>query len=228
MKFWRDILNIFFPEVCLCCGVTLSYNENVCCVPCIHELPLTNFSLEKKNLVEQSFYGRVPLYSATSLFYFYKNGRIQQLIYHLKYKGQQQIGRFAGHWLAEEMLSSGRFKGIQFIIPVPLHRKREKDRGYNQVTTFGETLSEKLSASFHPKNLKRVSAFESQTKKIRFDRWKNVQDQFVLGDSRVLENTHVLLIDDVITTGATIVSCYEALKEVSNIKISIASIAYTK
>lgn len=228
MKFLKDLFAVFFPEACLCCGEYLADNENVICLICRHDLPLTNFSFEKNNLIEKSFYGRIPLENATSLFYFFKKGTIQHLIHELKYNKQQQAGTLIGDWLGEELIESGRFKNVDCIIPVPLHRKKLKKRGYNQVTTFGESLAKKLTVPYYENILIRVSSTKTQTKKLRIDRWKNVQELFFVQNNFALENKHILLIDDVITTGATLEACYNALSKTKKLKISIACMAYTK
>jgi len=180
MNFLKDIFNIFFPEICLCCNNHLATNETTICITCRHDLPFTNFSFEKDNLVEKSFYGRIPIENATALFYFIKKGKIQQLIHQLKYNKQQQVGNFIGNWLGAEMAESNRFKNIDYIIPVPLHRKKLRTRGYNQVTTFGESLSKKLNIAYNSTILVKISSTKTQTKKLRFDRWKNVQELFVV------------------------------------------------
>jgi len=228
MKFLKDILNIFFPEVCLCCNEYLIENEHIICLFCRHDLPLTNFSFEKENLVEKSFFGRIPIEDATALFYFSKKGKVQQLIHELKYKKQQQVGTFIGNWLGDELVESNRFDTIDCIIPVPLHQKKLKIRGYNQVTTFGESLAEKLNTTFNGDVLIKISSTKTQTKKVRFDRWKNVEELFHVENNFALENKHILLIDDVITTGSTLEACCKALQKTKGIKISIACMAYTK
>lgn len=228
MKILNDVFSIFFPEVCLCCNDYLASGESVICLSCRHDFPLTNFSFEKDNLIEKSFYGRIPLENATSLFYFFKKGNVQHLIHELKYKKQQKAGTFMGDWLGEQLVESERFKAIDCIIPVPLHRKKLRKRGYNQVTTFGESLAKKLDIPYCENILTRVSSTKTQTKKMRFDRWKNVQELFHVQNNFALENKHILLIDDVITTGATLEACYDALKMTKNLKISIACMAYTK
>ena len=228
MKILKDVFAIFFPEVCLGCNEHLGSHESIICLTCRHDLPLTNFSFEEHNLIEKSFYGRIPLENATSLFYFFKKSNVQRLIHELKYNNQQQVGTFIGDWLGEQLVDSERFKTIDCIVPVPLHPKKFKKRGYNQVTTFGESLAKKLAIPYCSTILVRVSSTKTQTKKLRFERWKNVQELFHLNNNAALENKHILLIDDVITTGATLEACYEALSHTKNLKISIACMAYTK
>ncbi|NOR27469.1 MAG: ComF family protein [Lutibacter sp.] len=228
MNFLKDIFNIFFPEVCLCCHEHLTSNELTVCLICRHDLPLTNFSTEKDNLVEKSFYGRIPIENATALFYFLKKGKVQQLIHELKYNKQQQVGTFTGNWLGTEIAESNRFKNIDYIIPVPLHKKKLKTRGYNQVTTFGESLAQKLTTEYNTDFLIKVSSTKTQTKKIRLDRWKNVQELFIVQNKSALENKHILIIDDIITTGATLEACCNAFSNIKGLKISIACMAYTK
>ena len=228
MQFLRDVFHLFYPNICFGCFNHLLKNETILCLNCRHDLPLTNFSNEENNLIEKAFYGRIPVQSATALFYYFKKSTVQNLIHSLKYKGQQQIGTFIGSWLADEMLASERFQDLDAIIPVPLHRKKFKKRGYNQVSTFGKELSKKMNIPLIENSLLKVTGTATQTKKLRLDRWLNVQKLFVVANSSQLENRHILLIDDIITTGATLEACYMALEKVNNIKISIACMAYTK
>lgn len=228
MNFLRDLLNVFYPEVCVCCSSYLATHEELVCIDCRHDLPLTNFSFEKDNAVEKTFYGRIPIERGTALLYFFKKGNVQRLIHSLKYKNEQQIGIFLGDWLGSILNESGNYASVDYIIPVPLHKKKMKSRGYNQVTTFGKSLSKQLNIPYKENILLRVSATKTQTKKIRFDRWRNVQQLFYVENHNTLENKHVLLIDDIITTGATLEACYKAFEKSKNLKISIACMAYTK
>ncbi|WP_111707356.1 ComF family protein [Lutibacter citreus] len=228
MKILSDLLYLFYPEICLCCKNQLTTNEKYVCIECRHDLPVTNFTNENNNLIEKIFYGREEVIDGTSLFYFLKKGKIQHLIHELKYNKQQQVGEFIGNWLADEIIESDRFKSIDCIIPVPLHKKKFRSRGYNQVTTFGKCLSLKLNIPFYENILIKTSATKTQTKKNRFSRWKNAEHLFTLKNAELLEAKHILLIDDIITTGATLESCAKTLKGAKNIKLSIATMAYTK
>lgn len=228
MSIVKEIFNIFYPEICVCCKHQLTTNEKTICISCRHDLPVTSFTNEKGNLVEKIFYGRVLVQEATSLFYFLKKGKVQQLIHELKYNKQQQVGTFIGDWLGEEILESERFKTIDCIIPVPLHKKKQKQRGYNQVTTFGQSLSQKLNIPFYENVLVKTTSTKTQTKKLRLDRWKNAEHQFNIQNIELIENKHVLIIDDIITTGATLEACILSIKNAKNSTISIASMAYTK
>jgi len=222
-----DIFNLFYPEQCAICKNQLVKGEKIICVSCITELPVTNFCNLKNNSVETSFYGRILIKEATSLFYFHKEGKVQKLIHQLKYKGNQQIGVVLGDWLGENMLESSRFNDLDAIITVPLHPKKLKKRGFNQLTKFGKSLSNKLQIPVIDDVLVKVFASQTQTKKSRFDRTTNVDEKFELLDHSILKNKHILLIDDIITTGATLEACSLALLHSKNIKISIATMAYT-
>ncbi len=228
MIFFKEIINLFFPEVCLCCKEPLTTQEFVVCIACRHELPLTHFSIEKENLVKKSFYGRIPIENATALFYFRKKGKVQQLIHELKYNNQQNVGIFIGNWLGDELVNSRLYSTVNAIIPVPLHQKKLKKRGYNQLTKFGKQLSSKLNIPYIDNVLLKVSSTKTQTKKLRLERWKNVQELFVIQNASKLEGKHILLIDDIITTGATLEACCNALLNIKDVKISIACMAYTK
>lgn len=223
----NDVFNLFYPELCSICENQLVKGEKSICIFCISELPTTNFCNLTNNNVETSFYGRIPIEEATSLFFFQKKGKVQKLIHQLKYKGNQQIGAVLGNWLGENMVLSNRFKDLDCIIAVPLHPNKLKKRGYNQLTTFGQVLSNKLKIPMIDNVLIKVSSSQTQTKKSRFDRSVNVIEKFELLDYESIKNKHILLIDDIITTGATLEACSLQLLQAENIKISIATMAYT-
>jgi len=227
MTFLKDFVHLFFPELCLGCDEILNKNEKYLCINCLYDLPLSNYTNTKNNEVEKSFFGRVPITSATALLLYHKKSKVQQLIHQLKYKNKQQIGLFFGNWLGSEMVSSKRFNNIDYVIPVPLHKKKLKSRGYNQVEKFGKSLAKQLQAVYVDNLLVKITATKSQTKKHRVERFKNVNEIFYLNDLHFLKNKHVLLIDDIITTGATIEACCLELLKTNPIKISIAAIAFT-
>jgi ComF family protein len=228
LQLFKDIFYLFFPKVCLNCKLQLKRNESLICTICRHDFPKTNFSNTPENVLEKKFYGRVPIESGTSLFFYHKNGKIQQIIHQLKYKNQEEIGTLFGNWLGGEMQEGGRFGNIDYIIPVPLHPNKKKKRGYNQLTKFGEILAKKLNANLIENKLMKVGSTETQTKKSLIERWRNIDELFELSDILFFENKHILLIDDVITTGATIETCANQLLKTKNIKISIAVMAYTE
>ena len=228
LQFLTNIFNLFFPRVCLTCSKQIMQNENIICTKCRHDLALTKYTSQTGNLLEKSLYGKIPIDEATALFIFHKKSKIQQLIHQLKYRGHQEIGAFVGFWLGAEINKSSRFKNIDYIVPVPLHPKKLKKRGYNQLTTFGETLSSELNIKYLPNKLIKIGDSNTQTFKNKLARRKNVNEVFSLNDLNIFKNKHILLIDDVITTGATIEACVNELLKSEGIKISIAVMAYTE
>ncbi len=228
MQFLNDILNIFYPDVCLGCGDVILSSESILCTKCVFDLPLSNYIAENNNAIEKVFYGRIKIEQATALLLYQKNSISQLLIHNLKYKNHEEIGVFLGKWLGKEIINHQIFKNIDYIVPVPLHKNRLKKRGYNQVTKFGIELSNYLKTSYIENILIRKSASSSQTKKTRLERLTNVEELFFLTDNQFFYGKHVLLIDDIITTGATIEACANELFKTKNIKISIAVMAFTE
>lgn len=228
MRFLSDILGVFYPTICLSCNVVLTNQEEILCTQCLYDLPLTNFIQTNNTTVEKIFYGRIKIEQAIALLFYHKGGITQKLIHQLKYKGHEEIGVFIGDWLGNEIQKYHFFNDVDFIIPVPLHKNRLKKRGYNQVSKFGKRLEFHMNTPFVEDVLIRTTNSETQTKKTRFDRWKNVNELFFLSDCELFKNKHILLIDDIITTGATIESCVNELLKAKNIKISIAVMAFTE
>ncbi len=225
MNYFQDFISLFYPNNCVACQNALYRNEYIICTSCLFHLPKTNYHLEKDNPISKIFWGRSDIEIAASFYFFIKAGKVQHLIHQLKYKGKKEIGIFIGELYGKELLKSEFFQNIDVIIPVPLHPKKEKKRGYNQSEMFGIGLSTSMQIPLDKTTLIRTYASETQTKKSRFKRWENVNEIFDLQNADLLENKHTLLIDDVITTGATIEACANMLKKIKDVKISIVSIA---
>ena len=221
-----DFITLIYPKVCLACGRALLKNEDCICTFCLYHLPKTNFHLNEDNPVSRLFWGKAQVYSAASMFFFHKKGRMQKLMHQLKYKGKKEIGIFLGNLYGKELVAVPLFKTVEIIIPVPMHPKKEKIRGYNQSEIIAIGLSQTMNATVDVNTLVKIVKTETQTKKSRFSRWENVKEVFEICNYEHLTNKHVLLVDDVITTGSTIESCILNLSKVPGIKISVASIAY--
>lgn len=220
------LTDLFFPKVCLGCSALLLANEKTICTHCRHEIPITHHHCIPNNEAFQKFYGKVPVEFAAALVYYHKKGIVQELIHNLKYKGHEEIGSALAWWFADELKSVSVFHEIDEIIPVPLHPKKLRQRGYNQVTTFGQCLSEALNIDYNPSLLLRNVYSKTQTKKDRANRSEvNKQSIFSAAYSEKNQGRHFLLIDDVLTTGSTLEACCKALLEIPGAKISILCMA---
>ncbi len=224
----RDLAYLFFPIYCAACDSPLHRNEKVMCTSCRHELPLGNFHNVNAKKIEKVFYGRIKIEKVTSLLIYQKDGIVQNLIHNLKYRGRQEIGKELGKWLGDEMLESTQYIGVNAVIPVPLHKKRLRERGYNQVEKFGIEIAKKLDTKYIDSVLKKKSYNNKQSKREKQARWTNTAETFEIENQSLLENKHILLVDDIITTGATIEACVRVLKSIPGIKISVASMAITE
>ncbi|MBL7560685.1 ComF family protein [Olleya sp. YSTF-M6] len=221
------LLDLFFPQVCSACKNQLSDNEHFICVDCRHRLPTTNFHLDNNPFVKKVFYGRAKIEAATALLRFEKKGIVQQLLHQLKYGKNEEVSNFFGLWLGEELKSNQLYKNnIDLVIPVPLHPKKLKKRGYNQVTKFGQNIAKALKAEFNDQLLIKITnSNQSQATKSRLERWQLNNEAFAITKPQLLQNKHILLVDDVITTGNTLEACIIELNKAENIKISIATMA---
>ena len=228
MHFLKDFFHIFYPKICANCNEQLLQNEKTICTFCRHDLPLTNFLSYTDNKVSKIFYGRITIEKAYSLLFFRKESITKNLIHELKYKGNEEIGNFFGNWLGEILAVNKQFSNVDYIVPVPIHSKKRKIRGYNQVTKFGECLSYHLNIPFNEEVLVRKSSTKTQTLKARFERFNDLDTKFSLTNTATFKNKHVLIIDDVITTGATLEACAMELLKSPVIKISILTMAYTE
>jgi len=224
---WDDFLSLLFPRVCYGCGNHLIKNENLICTECYVVIPRTNFHTVKDNPVEQIFWGRCRIESAAAFSYFNKGSRIRKLVHSLKYKGVKEIGRELGKIYGLSLKSSGFLDGIDFIIPVPLHKSRERVRGFNQSETISIGISEAVDLPLTTNAIERRLATSTQTKRSRIERWDNVEKIFALKKPELLAGKHILLVDDVITTGATMESCVSEILKAEGAKVSLVALAYT-
>lgn len=220
-----DLVSLFYPRLCKACGFSLFLNEEVLCTRCNHSLPLTNFHRYEETAADRVFYGRIKIHAAAARYYFRRGSKIQQLMHLLKYKGNKEIGIYIGRQYAYDLKLSARFSDVDLIVPVPLHPARLKKRGYNQAAVFAYGLAEGMKIPVVEHVLVRELASETQTRKSRLNRWENVKSIFAVYHTHTLENKHVLLVDDVITTGATLEACAQMLSDIPGIRISIAAIA---
>lgn len=227
MKRLKPLLELFYPSCCVSCDGNLLSNEELICTECRHDLPFFDNHTYLDNVLHETLKGKVAIVYAGAFFQYRKFGKVKQLIHNLKYRGHQEIGTLIGKWWGSELNSYKHLEGVDCILPVPLHKRKQKTRGYNQLTTFGIALSEELKIPFIENILIRKTATKTQTYKKRFERFLNTETIFELADTDFFQNKHVLLIDDVITTGATIESCCKELLKSKNIKISILTIAFT-
>jgi len=221
----NSLINLFFPKVCAGCKSFIGLNENVICTVCRHEMPLTNHHLNPENEAFKKFYGRIPVEYVSALLYFHKKGIVQELIHNLKYKGHEEIGTVLAEWYAEDLKNTAILKNAEVIIPVPLHKKRFKERGYNQVTNFGQALSENFKIPLNDSILIRKVYSKTQSKKNLLGRTEGIETVFDVSFSDNDHNKHYLLIDDVLTTGATLEACSRALLKIPGAKISIVCMA---
>ncbi len=221
-----DFFSLFYPELCQACGEPLMKGEEVICTLCHFHLPKTWFHHDQDNQLTRSFWGRVYLNAAAAFLYFQKGSRVQQLLHRLKYEGHKEIGIYIGKVYGLELMKSPWFRNADVIIPVPLHIKKLRKRGYNQSEMFAEGLAQTMDAKLETGCLYRVVHSSTQTRKSRFQRWENVEDIFRIRHPEKLQGKHILIVDDVITTGATIESCAQALMTVPGVKVSAVAIAY--
>ena len=227
MNLIKDCAGLFFPDVCYSCGNSLYKNEKVLCTRCYLHMPETNFHNDPDNPVARVFWGRVPIRAATALYFYKKGGSVQQLIHQLKYRGHKEIGLHLGNLLGGEIKRQPLFEGIDCIVPVPLHRKKKRTRGFNQAELIGIGISQVLGIPVDVEHVVRTVASETQTRKGRYTRWENVGQIFRVKDGPVLAGKHVLVVDDVITTGATMEACLQALGTVPGITLSVACAAFS-
>ncbi len=222
-----DFLSLIYPQVCAACGNNLYIEEKSVCTRCLYRIPKTNYHLDVNNEIARLFWGRVNLEAVTAYFFYYKGSKYQKIIHRCKYAGQKYIGYDLGKLFAADLMHS-RFSAIDVIHPVPLHYRKLRQRGYNQSEYIAKGMSEVFGKPLITDAVYREKAARTQTKKGRYERWKNVEDVFRINNSKKLENKHVLLVDDVVTTGSTMEACAGEILKCNNVKVSVAALAYAK
>ncbi|HCQ30644.1 MAG TPA: hypothetical protein DIU39_10180 [Flavobacteriales bacterium] len=217
--------HVLYPRTCFGCGTALLQNEQLICERCLLQMPETGFLDVSDNRIEKIFWGRTEIEQAAAVFRFSKGGIVQKLIHQVKYKKQKELGVFLGEIMGIAMSKSNRWTNFDYIIPVPLHPKKEKIRGYNQSLLLAEGIAKHITGEVLNDNLVRNIFTETQTKKSRLERWKNTSDIFVLNNPKQINQKHILLIDDIITTGSTLEACINALKQYADCRVSVITFA---
>lgn len=224
---WDDFLSLIFPRSCYGCGNELLRNEKLICTECFVAIPRTNYHLKDDNPVARIFWGRCLTEKVSAFSFYTRDSRIRKLIHQMKYKGKKEIGFELGRIYALSLRESGFFDGIDLIIPVPLHPSRKRKRGFNQSELISDGISDVTGIPVDNRSLIRGSFTKTQTRKSRYDRWNNVEGIFEVNCQENLENKHILIVDDVITTGSTIEACATGLLKSGNVKISVAALAFS-
>ncbi|WP_199327769.1 ComF family protein [Dysgonomonas sp. HGC4] len=226
----KTILNHFFelfsPRLCVCCEERLVSSEKFICLNCLHKLPKTNHLTSADNKLEVFFAGRFPFVRIVSFAYFVKGGDIQKIIHEIKYKNNPHLAVYVGEICGREILKSSYFEDVDFIVPIPLHKNRLKTRGYNQALMLANGISKQTNIPVNTDNLIRIIDNPSQTKNSKFERWKNTEGIFGIKDEDQFKDKHILLIDDVITTGSTLEVCAKLITSCPEAKISIFTVGF--
>lgn len=221
----RGLSNLFFPKTCTGCDQPLGSHEDLVCTDCWYHMPYTDFHLQADNDTARQLWGRVNVEAAASFLFFREASRVQRIMHHFKYRNTPRIGILMGLRYGEVLRNVHGFGTVDIVVPVPLHPKKMRKRGYNQSAYFAEGIAQCFGKPMLPQGLSRKTAGDSQTHKSRYERYQNMQDTFQVTDPGVLVHQHVLLVDDVLTTGATIEACAQALLECEGVRVSVATIA---
>mgnify|MGYP000989360470 CR=1 FL=1 len=220
-SFLSHFFNLMYPNLCVVCDESLIGKEEHLCLACLNNIPRTNYHFIANNPVEKRFWGKVPIHRATAFFFFQKGSPYQKTLHQLKYSGNKEMGEFLGKYAAQSLMESEDFSSIDMIVPVPLHPNKFRKRGYNQSEWIAKGLSEVLKVPLNTTDLIRVQENPTQTKKGVYERYKNTEGIFQLNDILAFEGKHILLVDDVLTTGSTIEACINAMHEVGNVRVSV-------
>lgn len=220
-EYISDFFNLLYPNLCLVCSENINYNENKICISCINNIPKTNYHLQQDNPVEKRFWGKVPIEKVTAYFFFEKGSPYQKLLHLLKYKNNKELGKELGKYAAVDLLENSFFRDVDLIVPVPLHPNKLRKRGYNQSEWIAMGLSEILDIPIETSNTIRTIENPTQTKKSVYDRYLNTENIFDIKDRERYAGKHILLVDDVLTTGSTLESCASCILECIDSKVSI-------
>ena len=225
VSFWHRLLDLISSRLCVVCGQRLTVSEDVICTKCNLHLPRTDFHQDP---YENEFWHQIPIERATALFYYESHAETANILYELKYKDHPEVGEVMGRLMAKELQASGFFDGIDGIVPIPLAKKRQRQRGYNQSLEIARGISEIIGLPIYNKVVRR-NAFEgSQTNKGRWERNENVEGVFELKDASAIQGKHLLMVDDVVTTGATVIACVQELCKADNVKVSVIALGFSK
>jgi ComF family protein len=201
-------------------------SETGVCLYCELDLPRTGYAGQKENAIEKKFWGRLPLHGASSFYFFQKKSKVQHLVHDIKYKGNKKAALITGKWFGAELKASGRWPDVDFLVPVPLHRSKQRKRGFNQSEWIASAIALEMNTAVSTGNLVRIRKSDSQTRKSKEKRFENVHGAFQIKDPETFRNKHIMIVDDVITTGATLESCAMALiNNVEGLKLSIVTLA---
>jgi len=224
--FWDDFISLLFPRLCYACGNHLLRNENLICTECYVIIPRTNYHLQNDNPVAMLFWGRCRIEKAAAFSYYNKGSRIRKLIHNLKYKGIKEIGFELGRIYGVSLRDSEFINDIDLIMPVPLHPAKERVRGFNQSELISRGLADAVLRPVDSTTLRRITVSATQTKRSRYERWTNVEGIFGVSDTDTIKGKHILLVDDVITTGSTIESCTAELLKIEGVRVSVVAMAF--
>lgn len=222
---FAELLNLFYPNLCVICNEPLNKSENQICISCIQQIPRTHYHTQNDNPVEKRFWGKVNVFRASSFYFFHKGSPFQKLIHELKYKNNKEVGEVMGRLAAIELSESSDFLSVDFIIPIPLHPKKLALRGYNQSECIANGISCVLNKPVDTKSLVRVMENTTQTRKSVYERYENTSGIFLYQQGSIPDNSHVLLVDDVLTTGSTLEAAVAALSEIPGVRVSVFTLA---
>lgn len=227
LRYLDNVTHLFFPHVCEGCGTDVLNHDAVLCAACYEQLPATGFIATAGNLVEKKFYGQLEVQASGAAFYFTKDGMLQHLIKQLKYHGNKEAGFYLGRQLGKYLSETNRFNEVDIIVPLPLNPRKEKKRGYNQAAVIAEGIHSIWPKPVYTNAIERLIFTETQTHKDRISRWQSMRNAFAVTDANLIAGKNILLVDDIITTGATLEACGEKILEVQGTKLFIATVAFT-